>query len=75
MNKPLNCAEGLIFINSLIAGSDAECKVQSFFKARYLRIMLDDDAPYEVGVGYWKGFMKRNKRRLKTSKGARLEWA
>ena len=31
MSEPLNCTEGLTFINSLISGSDAERKVRSFF--------------------------------------------
>lgn len=69
----MNFTEGLNFINSLISSSDTKHKVQSFFKDRYPRLTLTNNEPYEIRVGYWKRFMKRNKHILKISKGTRPE--
>ena len=75
MNKPLTSTEALSFINSLIKDSDIVLKIIAFREQRKVFNGRDvaEDKKFILGKGYYRGFLKRNKHLLKTSKGTRLD--
>ena len=59
INHPLICKEGLQLANQIIARTSTELKVIAFKKKRNCcRSEKVNNA--ELGVKYWKGFLRRN---------------
>ena len=67
MRQALSPSEGVKLINSLILGTKSE-KDLIAFKEKHC-----SNARGTVGVGYWRGFKKRNEHKIVTKKGAKYE--
>ncbi len=73
MRVPITCKEGLSLANSIIKNTTCEESVAEW-KAKFCRSV--DNNPrrkMSLGIGYWRGFMKRNGHLIKAKKGVKFD--
>jgi hypothetical protein len=73
MRVPITCKEGLSLANSIIKNTTCEESVAEW-KAKFCR-SVDNNPCREMslGIGYWRGFMKRNGHLIKAKKGVKFD--
>ena len=64
IKRSLTVTEGLMLVNDIIKGTNAQQKLIKWKTDRKI-FHLDEENIGEVGVNYWKGFLKRHKHLLK----------
>ena len=67
MRQALSPSEGVKLINSMILGTKIQRDLIAF-KEKHC-----SNARGTVGIGYWRGFKRRNEHKIVTKKGAKYE--
>ncbi len=70
--QPLTRSEGLAFANSLIKGTPYEEKVIKFQCENCKGTMKESTKKGELGMQYWKNFLKRNSHRIVSKRGEKF---
>ena len=64
--------QGIALINSMVVGTDAQSKLVEW-KNKNSHINDDIDLQGQIGKGYWQGFMKRNRSKIRSTRGQKYE--
>ena len=72
MRQPITSSQGLQLANSLINNKSTQ-KTVIEWKSKNCRAYKTGDGKIELGEGYWRSFLKRNKHLIRTKKAVKFD--
>jgi hypothetical protein len=72
MRQPITAAQGLQLANSLINQKSTQ-KAVTEWRKRHCKAFKDGGGKIELGKGYWRSFLKRNRHLIRTKKAVKFD--